>query len=113
MKKVLARVSAFCLAGVMALAMSACGNTGGQGDTGVDESGNAKPLKSATLKFTLPGDVAPQSQAAVLKAVEEKLKADTGITTRCMPFEDQERVSETCVCCGRKAQALVYWGKAY
>lgn len=76
MKKVLVRVSAFCLAGVMALAMSACGNTGGQGDTGVDESGNAKPLKSATLKFTLPGDVAPQSQAAVLKAVEEKLKAD-------------------------------------
>jgi prolyl-tRNA synthetase len=30
-----------------------------------------------------------------------------------MPFGDTERVSETCVCCGKKAKSLVYWGKAY
>ncbi|MBR2186261.1 MAG: proline--tRNA ligase [Lachnospiraceae bacterium] len=44
---------------------------------------------------------------------EEKIKADTTVTSRCMPWEDQERISETCVCCGKPAKHLVYWGKAY
>jgi prolyl-tRNA synthetase len=43
---------------------------------------------------------------------EEKIKADTAATSRCMPF-DQTPVSETCVCCGKPAKKLVYWGKAY
>lgn len=47
------------------------------------------------------------------EACELRLKEEAEVSSRCMPFEDQERVSETCVCCGRKAQALVYWGKAY
>lgn len=46
------------------------------------------------------------------KACEEKIKEDTNATSRCMPFE-QEELSETCVCCGKKAKAMVYWGKAY
>ena len=46
-------------------------------------------------------------------ACELKLKEVADVTSRCMPFHDQERVSETCVCCGKKAKALVYWGKAY
>ena len=25
----------------------------------------------------------------------------------------QEEVAETCVCCGKPAKKLVYWGKAY
>ena len=45
-------------------------------------------------------------------ACENKIKEDTTATSRCMPFE-QERISETCVCCGKPAKALVYWGKAY
>ncbi len=45
-------------------------------------------------------------------ACEEKIKADTTATSRCMPFE-QESISGTCVCCGKPAKALVYWGKAY
>lgn len=45
-------------------------------------------------------------------ACEEKIKADTTATSRCMPFK-QEKISDTCVCCGRKAKTLVYWGKAY
>ncbi len=45
-------------------------------------------------------------------ACEEKIKEDTTATSRCMPFE-QEQISDTCVCCGRKAQKLVFWGKAY
>ncbi len=44
---------------------------------------------------------------------EEKIKSDTTVTSRCMPWEDKERISETCVCCGKSAKHLVYWGKAY
>ena len=47
------------------------------------------------------------------EACEVQLKEEAEITSRCMPFEDQEQVSETCVCCGKPANKLVYWGKAY
>lgn len=45
-------------------------------------------------------------------ACEEKIKEDTGATSRCMPFE-QETLAETCVCCGKPAKTMVYWGRAY
>lgn len=44
---------------------------------------------------------------------EDIIKADTTVTSRCMPWEDTEAISDTCVCCGKKAKHLVYWGKAY
>ncbi len=43
---------------------------------------------------------------------ELALKEKADVSSRCMPF-DAEHVSDTCVCCGKKAKALVYWGKAY
>jgi len=43
---------------------------------------------------------------------EEKIKEDTGATSRCIPFE-QEQVGETCICCGKPTKQMVYWGKAY
>lgn len=46
------------------------------------------------------------------RACEDVIKEKLSVTSRCMPFE-QENLSETCVCCGRKAQKMVYWGKAY
>lgn len=46
------------------------------------------------------------------QACEDKIKEETGATSRCMPFE-QEQISDTCVCCGKKAKSMVYWGKAY
>ena len=46
------------------------------------------------------------------KACEDKLKEEAGVTARCMPFK-QESISNTCVCCGKEAVSLVYWGKAY
>ena len=46
------------------------------------------------------------------EACELKIKEDTTATSRCMPFE-QEHLSDTCVCCGRPAKKMVYWGKAY
>lgn len=43
---------------------------------------------------------------------EDKLKDELGITSRCIPFE-QEHLSDTCVCCGKPAKHMLYWGKAY
>lgn len=45
-------------------------------------------------------------------ACEEKIKEDTGATSRCIPFE-QEQLSDKCVCCGKEAKQMVYWAKAY
>ncbi|MBQ3979477.1 MAG: proline--tRNA ligase, partial [Lachnospiraceae bacterium] len=46
------------------------------------------------------------------RACEDAIKEQVGVTSRCMPFA-QEHLADTCVCCGKKAKALVYWGKAY
>ena len=46
------------------------------------------------------------------EACELKIKEDTTATSRCMPF-DAEPIDTKCVCCGRPAKSLVYWGKAY
>ena len=43
---------------------------------------------------------------------ELKIKEDTTATSRCIPFE-QEEISDTCICCGKPAKKMVYWGKAY
>lgn len=43
---------------------------------------------------------------------EMKLKEEADVSSRCMPFE-QTPCSDKCVCCGRAAKKLVYWGKAY
>lgn len=64
----------------------------------------AKSLKDAPgfIKAMWCGDV----------ACEEKIKEETGASSRCMPFE-QEQISETCICCGKPAQSMVVWGKSY
>ena len=46
------------------------------------------------------------------QACEDKVKEETTATSRCMPFTD-EKISDVCVCCGKPAKKLVYWGKAY
>ena len=43
---------------------------------------------------------------------ENAVKEANGATSRCIPFE-QERISDACVCCGKPAKRLVYWGRAY
>ena len=43
---------------------------------------------------------------------EDKVKEVTGVGSRCIPFTD-EKLSDKCVCCGKPAKTLVYWGKAY
>ena len=46
------------------------------------------------------------------RACEEAIKEETGASTRCMPFE-QEEISDVCVHCGKKAFKMVYFGRAY
>ena len=46
------------------------------------------------------------------EACELRLKEEAGVTSRCLPFQ-QETVADTCVCCGKPARHLVVWGKAY
>ena len=46
------------------------------------------------------------------EACEDKVKEETGVGSRCIPLE-QETISDVCVCCGRPAKQLVFWGKAY
>ena len=43
---------------------------------------------------------------------EDKVKELTGVGSRCIPFE-QEALADTCICCGKPATKMLYWGKAY
>mgnify|MGYP001093869133 CR=1 FL=1 len=43
---------------------------------------------------------------------EDKVKEITGAPSRCMPFK-QEHLGDTCVCCGKKADKMVVWGRQY
>lgn len=68
----------------------------------MDEMLDIAEHKSGFIKAMWCGDA----------ACEEALKEKAGVTSRCMPFA-QEEVAKTCVCCGKPAKTLVYWGKAY
>ena len=46
------------------------------------------------------------------RACEDKVKEETGATTRCMPF-DAEKVADTCVVCGKIADKLMVFARAY
>ncbi|MEG0671417.1 proline--tRNA ligase [Clostridium sp.] len=70
--------------------------------TNLDEFIDIASTKPGFIKAMWCGDV----------ACEEKLKEVAGVSSRCMPFE-QEELSSTCICCGKEAKSLVYWGKAY
>ena len=46
------------------------------------------------------------------EACEDKIKELTGVGSRCIP-KQQEHLADTCICCGKPAKCMVYWGKAY
>ena len=70
--------------------------------TTMDEMMDVAENKSGFIKAMWCGEL----------ACEEALKEKAGVTSRCMPFA-QEEIAKTCVCCGKPAKSLVYWGKAY
>lgn len=43
---------------------------------------------------------------------ELKMKEQAGMSSRCIPFK-QEKLGETCACCGKPAKHMIYWGVAY
>lgn len=45
-------------------------------------------------------------------ACEMKMKEEAGVTSRCIPL-DQDHFADTCVCCGKPAKKMIYWGVAY
>lgn len=67
-----------------------------------DEFKDAADNKPGFIKAMWCGDL----------ACELAIKEKAGLSSRCMPFE-QERISDKCICCGKPAKTLVYWGKAY
>lgn len=68
----------------------------------LDEFKNLLDTKPGFIKAMWCGD----------RACEDKIKEEAAATSRCIPFE-QEHISDTCVCCGKPAKKLVYWGRAY
>ncbi len=46
------------------------------------------------------------------RACEEKIKEEIGVSSRCIPFQ-QENLGDKCICCGKKAKHMVIWGKQY
>ena len=45
-------------------------------------------------------------------ACELRMKEEAGVTSRCIPFQ-QEELGQVCACCGKPAKHMVYWGVAY
>ncbi len=43
---------------------------------------------------------------------EDKVKEETGVGSRCIPF-GEEAIGDKCVCCGKEAKTLLYFGNAY
>ncbi len=49
------------------------------------------------------------------EACENSIKDETGATLRCIPLEDEQEVlgEGTCVCCGKPANKMAYFARAY
>ena len=72
-------------------------------------SADALELALRLSQFGITGQGAPAVDPA---AVLEAMKADAGLSSRCMPFA-QEHLSDVCPVCGKPAQKMVVWGVAY
>lgn len=62
------------------------------------------------ISSTKPGLI--KSMWCGSKECEELIKEEAGLTSRCIPFE-QEKISDVCPCCGKPTSTMIYWGKAY
>ena len=71
-----------------------------------------KTIDEINAALTANGDGFVKAMWCGDEACEDKVKELTGVGSRCIPFE-QENISDTCVCCGKPAKQMVYWGKAY
>ena len=76
-------------------------------------------LDSHTWPVTSVEEAREKGQDGFVKAMwcgdlacEERMKSEAGLSSRCIPYK-QERISDVCVCCGKPARHMVYWGVAY
>ena len=45
---------------------------------------------------------------------EDEIKYRTGgAGSRCIPMDENEKIDDKCIFCGKPAKHLVYWGKSY
>ena len=72
----------------------------------------AKSIDDITKQLEENGDGFVKAMWCGDEECEDKVKEITGVGSRCIPFE-QENLSDKCVCCGKKAKHMLYWGKAY
>ncbi|MBQ9543965.1 MAG: proline--tRNA ligase, partial [Clostridia bacterium] len=73
---------------------------------------DCKTLDEITNALETNGDGFIRAMWCESEDCEKVVKEKTGVSSRCIPFE-QENISDVCVCCGKPAKKLVYWGKAY
>ena len=69
-------------------------------------------MDEITSKLQENGDGFVKAMWCGEEECEDKVKELTGVGSRCIPFA-QENLSDVCVCCGKPAKRMVYWGKAY
>ncbi len=72
----------------------------------------AKNIDDITSQLAQHGDGFVKAMWCGSEECEDKVKELTGVGSRCIPL-DQEHLSDTCVCCGKPATKMLYWGKAY
>ena len=72
----------------------------------------AKTMDEITELLEKNGDGFVKAMWCGDEECEDKVKEITGVGSRCIPFE-QEVISDKCVCCGKPAKHMLYWGKAY
>ena len=70
--------------------------------TSVEEAKQVIAEKGGFIKMMWCGDL----------DCELKMKEDVGVSSRCMPFE-QEHIGDMCPVCGKPAKHMVVWGVSY
>lgn len=73
---------------------------------------SCKSMDEITQMLEANGDGFVKAMWCGDEACEDEIKEKTGVGSRCIPFE-QENISDVCVCCGKPAKYMVYFGKAY
>jgi len=73
---------------------------------------DCKTIDEINEKLASEGDGFVMAMWCGDEACEDAVKEQTGVGSRCIPME-QRQISDTCVCCGKKAEHMVCWGKAY
>ncbi|MCI9112097.1 MAG: proline--tRNA ligase [Eubacterium sp.] len=71
-----------------------------------------KTLDEITNALKENGDGFVKAMWCGEETCEDKVKEITGVGSRCIPLEE-EHIADTCVCCGKPAKHMLYWGKAY